>query len=94
MFGLGFLLGKMSNTLSHEIVSNKIDDKCKYSCEWWIEKTKANCSKAKMCTVLMVEYRNGQVFKNCTREGLTIFVPKNNDKELIEKISKKLLTNQ
>lgn len=87
MFGLGFLLGRMSaSNSSSTTIAHKINDKCKYSCNWWIEQTGANCSKQRMCALLMTRYFAGEVTKDTTYDGLAIFIP--NSPTVIEEMKK------
>ena len=75
MFLPSFIFGRLSaqvNTPSFY----KIDDDCKYSCKWWIERLGVNCSKQKIFTLLN---HNEKIKKEKNHQGLTIFIPKSND---------------
>jgi hypothetical protein len=89
-FGLGFLLGRMSNSKT-EVFTKKLNDNEDYSCLWWREKAnRQDLSKQKIACLLNCAYRNNLVHKEYTDEGLCIFVPNSEEaqEEILEKISK------
>lgn len=84
LFGIGYLLGRLSNS-KVTVSVKKINDKTEYSCLWWGKEAKReDLPKAKIVTRLTVAYHNGLAHKEYTDEGLCIFVP--NSEEAKEKI--------
>ena len=90
LFGIGYLLGRLSNIKPTGSV-NKINDKVKYSCLWWGKEAKReDLPKAKIVTQLTSAYYEGLVDKDYTDEGLCIFMPKSEEakEKVLSDISK------
>ena len=76
MFLAGFILGRLSTQKNTPPTPHRVDDNCKYSCNWWIEQLGVDCSKQKISTLLI---RNEKIIKEENRQGLTIFIPQSNE---------------